>query len=327
MQAHLTRYATGVGSGAAAALIFLAAMRGAPLAVALAYLGPLPIMIATLGWGWDAGLAALFAACGFAAAASPSYAPVYGLLIAGPAWALAAFLGAPAFYGRKPADPEAPRRYPGPGAVAVLAAALFIVAGVVQLSLMWFGKGGYGGAVAALSAEIREALDTFDASGALPPDLSPDDLARAVVQFAPSTLATGATLMHLANLYLAARSVQLSHRLSRPWRDVPTGFVLPRWLAAPAAIALGLALLAPSPVGDYGLVGATALGALYAMQGLATLHALSRRAAARPFMLAALYFAFAVAAQWIAPALALLGLAESFADLRGRAARSLRTRS
>jgi hypothetical protein len=62
------------------------------------------------------------------------------------------------------------------------------------------------------------------------------------------------------------------------------------------------------------------------LQGLAALHALSRRAAARPFMLAALYFACAVAAQWVLPALALLGIAESFADLRGRAARSIKTR-
>jgi hypothetical protein len=327
MQSHLTRYATGVGSGAAAALLFLAAMRGAPLAVALAYLGPLPIMIATLGWGWDAGLAALFAACGFAAAATPTYALFYGLLVAGPAWALAAFIGAPVFYGKKSADPDAPPRYPGPGAVAVLAAALFIVAGAIQLSLMWFGKGGFGGVVAALTGELRDALDASGASRALPPEISIDDLAQAIVQFAPSTLATGATIMQLANLYLAARSVQLSQRLNRPWRDIPAGFILPRWLAGPAVVALGLALVAPSPTGDYGLIAACALGALYAMQGLAALHALSRRAAARPFMLAALYFAFAVAAQWIAPALALLGLAESFADLRGRAARSLRTRT
>jgi hypothetical protein len=323
MQNHLTRYATGVGAGAAAALLFLAAMRGASLGVALAYLGPLPIMIATLGWGWDAGLVALFAACGFVAAASSIHALVYGLLVAGPAWGLAAFLGAPAYYAKKPADPKAPRHYPGPGSVAMLAGALFALAGVIQLSLMWFGKGGYDGAAAALSDEIRDAAD---AAGALLPDMSPDDLAKAIVQYAPSALAAGATIMQLANLYLAARSVQLSQRLKRPWRDIPTGFVLPRWLAGPAAVALALAIVAPSPVGDYGLVGAAAFGALYAMQGLATLHALSRWAAARPFMLAALYFAFAVAAQWIAPALALLGFAESFADLRGRAARSLKTR-
>ena len=129
MKAHLTRYATGFGSGAAAALLFLAAMRGAPLAVALAYLGPLPIMIATLGWGLDAGLVALFAACGLAAAGAPGYGIVYGLLIAAPAWALAAFVGAPAYYIRKPEDAAALRPYPGPGAVAVLTAAIFIVAG------------------------------------------------------------------------------------------------------------------------------------------------------------------------------------------------------
>lgn len=327
MRAHLTRYATGVGSGAAAALLFLAALRGAPLGVALAYLGPMPIMIATLGWGVDAGLVALFCACGFAAALAPGYGLVYGCLVAAPAWGLAAFASAPILFWKKPADPEAPRRYPGPGAVAVLAAALFIAAGAFEHSLMWFASGGYDGAVAALAKSFREFLDANGAARALPPDVSADDLATAMVQFAPTALATGATIMQLANLYLAARSVQLSQRLSRPWRDIPTGFVLPRWLAPPAAVALALALMAPSPFDDYGLVAAGALGALYAMQGLATLHALSARSAARPFMLAALYFSCAVATQWVAPAVALLGVAESFADLRGRAARSLRPRT
>jgi len=327
MRAYLTRLAMGVGSGAAAALLFLAALRGAPLGMALAYLAPLPVMIATLGWGYDAGLVALLCGFGLATAISPGYALLYGLLFAGPAWVLAAFAACPAIYAKKPDDPAAPRRYPGPAALAILAAALFILAGVVQLSLMWFGKGGYEGAVVALSQEIRQALDESGAARALPPDMSADELAQAIVQFAPTAFSTGATLMHLANLYLAARSVQLSQRLNRPWRDIPSGYVLPRWLAAPAALGLALALVGPSPADEYGLVVAGALGALYALHGLATLHALSRRAASRPFMLAALYFACAVAAQWVAPALAVLGLAESFADLRGRAARSLRPRT
>jgi hypothetical protein len=323
MKAHLTRYGIGAGAGAAAALLFLAATRGAPLGVALAYLGPLPLMIATLGWGLDSGLVALFAACALAAAVSPAYAIVYGVLVAAPAWGLAAFTATPAFYVKKSADPEAPRAYPGPGAIGILAAALFILAGAAQLTLMYFATGGYDAAVAALAGEIRAALDASGASRALPPDVTPDQLAEAFVQFAPVALSTGATLMQLANLYLAARSVQLSHQLHRPWRDIPTGFRLPRWLGVPAAAALGLALFGPSPFDDYGLVVTGALGVLYVMQGLAALHALSRRAAARPFMLAALYFACAAAAQWVLPALALLGLAESFADLRGRAARSL----
>ena len=326
MKANLTRYGIGAGAGAAAALLFLAATRGAPLGVALAYLGPLPLMIATLGWGLDAGLVALFAACGIAAAVSPAYALVYGAMIAAPAWLLAAFVSVPAFYVRKSADPEAPRVYPGPGAVAMVAAALYILAASFQLALMYFAAGGYDAAVSELSGEIRSALDASGAARALPPDMTVDQLAEAFVQFAPVALSTGATLMQLANLYLAARSVQLSQRLNRPWREMPTGFRLPRWLALPLAAALALALFGHSPFDDFGLVVAGALGVLFVLQGLAALHALSRRAAARPFMLAALYFACAVAAQWVLPALALLGLAESFADLRGRAARSIKTR-
>ena len=327
MRFHLTRLAIGVGSGAAAATLFLAATRGASLGVALAYLGPLPVMIATLGWGYDAGLAALVVACALVAVATPSYGLVYGLLIAGPAWGLAVFAAAPKFGSKRPEDHTRPRLYPGPGAIALLAAAVFIAAGAVQLSLMWAAKGGYAGAVADLSSELRAALDSSGATRQLPADLNPDELAVAMVQIAPTALATGAMIMHLANLYLAARSVQLSQRLSRPWRDIPSGFVLPRWLSVPSAAGLAAALFAPAPYDDYGLVVTGALGALYAMQGLAALHALSRQAAARPFMLAALYFACAVAAQWVAPALALLGLAESFANLRGRAARSLKPRS
>ena len=70
-------------------------------------------MIATLGWGIDAGLAGLFCACALAAAATPDYALVYAALIAGPAWALAAFVATPVFYRKKAVDPEAPRAYPG----------------------------------------------------------------------------------------------------------------------------------------------------------------------------------------------------------------------
>ena len=326
MQDRFLRYATGAGAGIASAMLFLAATRGVSLGVALAYLGPLPIMIATLGFGLDAGLIALFFASAAGAAVAQGYALAWAALVAAPAWALAAFIAKPAFYVRKPADPQAPRVYPGPGAVAVLAAAIFTAFGWTQLSLMYFATGGYEAAVSSLAAEIRGAIDASGAARALPGDMNPDQLAEAFVQFAPIALSTGATLMQLANLYLAARTVQLSQRLPRPWRDVPTGFVLPRWLAVPAAIALGLALAAPTPFDDFGLIASGALLALYTMQGLAGLHALSRRSAARPFLLAALYFACAAAAHWVLPALALLGIAESFANLRGRAAQSLKTR-
>ena len=167
------------------------------------------------------------------------------------------------------------------GAAAMLAAALFILAGWVQLSLMYFATGGYEAAVKALAAEISAALDASDGMRALFPDMTSEQLAQVYVQFSAVALSTGATLMQLANLYLAARSVQLSQRLNRPWRDIPSGFHLPRWLAAPTVAALALALVGPSPFDDYGLVATGALGVLYTLQGLAALHALSRRAAAR----------------------------------------------
>ena len=106
--------------------------------------------------------------------------------------------------------------------------------------------------------------------------------------------------MQLANLYLAARSVQLSQRLPRPWRDIPSGFMLPRWLAAPTAVALALALGRALPARRVRAARRPARSACSTRcRGWPTLHALSRRAAARPFMLAALYFACAVAAQWV----------------------------
>ena len=49
------RFAVAVGAGCAAAFLFAVSAQTSPLAMTLAYLAPLPIMIATMGWGVDAG--------------------------------------------------------------------------------------------------------------------------------------------------------------------------------------------------------------------------------------------------------------------------------
>ena len=51
----LHRFIVAIGAGCAAALLFVVSAQSSVLAMALAYLAPLPIMIATLGWGLDAG--------------------------------------------------------------------------------------------------------------------------------------------------------------------------------------------------------------------------------------------------------------------------------
>ena len=63
------RIAMASAPGSAPALLFAVMAKGTPLATTLAYLAPLPIVIATLGWGVDMGaVAALDVACGGVAA-------------------------------------------------------------------------------------------------------------------------------------------------------------------------------------------------------------------------------------------------------------------
>ena len=51
----LHRFVVAIGAGCAAALLFIVSAQSSILAMALAYLAPLPIMIATLGWDSTAG--------------------------------------------------------------------------------------------------------------------------------------------------------------------------------------------------------------------------------------------------------------------------------
>ena len=54
----IQRFAVPVGAGAVSALLFALTIKGTPLALALAYLAPLPLMIAAFGWGALGGLVA-----------------------------------------------------------------------------------------------------------------------------------------------------------------------------------------------------------------------------------------------------------------------------
>ncbi len=105
-QAFDLRYPVAVGSGLAAALLFIAAWKQSTFgALFLAGLSPLPIIIATMGFGWRPGLgAAVVAALTFAAlvAAATTHPFVPAILLGAairglsfaifmslPAWALA----------------------------------------------------------------------------------------------------------------------------------------------------------------------------------------------------------------------------------------------
>ena len=329
----LNRIGMGIGAGLASALLFVVTVQGTALALALAYLAPLPIMIATLGWGVDAGLVALCAACAVVAGAiEPLSGMLFSLTVALPAWGLAAFAtlhGSPwrleSF--RRPPIASAPRRPsaapsagPGVGTLVVVAAGIGIAIGAGALVAMIVVYGGYQKGVETVATFLRPAIEEALGPSNLPDGFTLDDILRLVVKFSPPAIACSTTLMFAVNLYAAARSAQLSQRLTRSWPDVPTSLVLPPALGAILIVALGTWLAAPEPTSQFAALIVGGLGVVYVLQGLAVLHALSRRVRGRPALIAALYVACLVAPKWVLPAVATIGLIESVASLRARAA-------
>ena len=91
-------------------------------------------------------------------------------------------------------------------------------------------------------------------------------------------------------------------------------------------VAVGAAIALPEPIDQFAWVFAGPLGAAYALQGLAVLHALSRGLPLRPLLIVALYFCCAVRAGWTLPLIALVGLVDSAVNLRARAAAARRSK-
>ena len=326
------RFAVSIGAGCAAAFLFAVSAQTSPLAMLLAYLAPLPVMIATMGWGVDAGaVAAATSVVGLTLLAdpfsSPPYAVMTGLLfaasVAAPAWLLAAFAAAPAeryLPARiRPGESHAPV-----GAIVTLASVIGMLGAAATLTALIVIYGGYAegakraaAAIAALARDAFESADRAEAQG----------FAETLVRFGPAAIAASTLLMLSVNLYAAARSTQLSHRLSRTWPDLPTALRLPWPLGVVLIVCAAGAYLLPVPASQYFSIGVGGLGAAFALQGLAVAHALSRgpkpnalTRLLRSVMLALLYFCSFALAKYTLPALAALGLVDAFARLRARAA-------
>jgi Predicted membrane protein (DUF2232) len=314
----LHRFVVAIGAGCAAALLFAVSAQSSVLAMALAYLAPLPIMIATLGWGLDAGaVAGVISVAALALLSGPLSALLFAASVAGPAWALAAFSITPIARYFRAHKPDAPV-HPSVGAVVTLAALFGIVASAAVLTTIIVVYGGYReGAREIASAVAALAADAFDGA---PDKLTARDFADELVRFGPPAIAASTLMMLCVNLYAAARSTQLSHNLPRPWPDLPKSLALPWPLGVAFLACLALAYALPSPAAQYFSTGAGGLGGALALQGLAVAHALSRGLKMRPLMLVALYACCVLRAKYTLPALAALGLLDGFLRLRSRAA-------
>ena len=315
------RVGIAAGAGIAAALLFVVTAKGTWLALLLAYLAPLPIFIVSLGWGLDAGaLAGIVAGAAVSGAIEPLSGPLFVAAIALPAWILSAVVVLPrAFLTRRAPPPDKP--WLSVGWIVVVAAAIGAAIGLAATAWLIVQHGGYAQGVEALAKELTPQLQpVFDEVLALPPGFTVEQIAALVVRLSPSASALSTLTLLSANLYVAARSVQLSHRLTRPWPDVPTSLVLPPALGALLIASLALSFLLPAPTSQIAWIGVAALGGAYLLQGLAVLHAISRGLPLRPALLAGLYLGAFITLRWSPPILVFVGLLDSLLSLRARRA-------
>ena len=207
----LHRFVVAIGAGCAAALLFVVSAQSSVLAMALAYLAPLPIMIATLGWGLDSGaIAAAISIAALAVIAEPLSALIFAASVAVPAWALAAFSVTPLARYLKRLKPDAPVQAPV-GAIVSLAALLGMLGSVAVLTTVIVLYGGY----SAGARHVAETITTLagDAFEGAPGNLTAREFADALVRFGPMAIAASTLMMLCVNLYGAARSTQLSRNL------------------------------------------------------------------------------------------------------------------
>jgi hypothetical protein len=288
----------GLGAGAAAALLFASIVSGSIPAVVLFYLSPLPILIAALGWSHWAGLVAAASASTVIAILSGTFFVAVPVIAFGAWWlGYLTLLARPAANG----GAEALEWYPV-GRLVLWAAVIGTL--VVAAAVPHFGAD-----QESLQAALRKTYERLITDRAL------IDL---LVVAVPAAAAVLSTIINLVNLWLAARIVRVSGRLSRPWPDL-AALTLP-----PAASGLLAAAIAGSFLPD--LVGvvagafAASLLMAFAVLGFAVLHAITRGLSSRGIVLAGTYAA-AFTIGWPVLAMSVLGLADIVLDIRARVAR------
>jgi hypothetical protein len=304
----------GLGAGAASALLFASVASGSVLSVLLFYLAPLPIMIAALGWShWAALLAAFAAAIGLSVFFGAFFIVAFMIGVGLPAW----WLGYLALLAR-PADddPQAMEWYPVGRLVvwAALVGALVVIAAIPNFGLD----------EETFRATLRDSFGRIlkaQSSAGMPADIGTIDRQKVLdvlVTVIPPAAAVITTLTSTVNLWLAGRVVTIAGRLRRPWPDIP-GMQFPPFAPALLAVAIAVSFL-PNLLGTLGSILSASLLMAYAILGFAVLHALTRQAAGRGFILAGSYVAVLLLF-WPILLMTLTGLADTAFDIRGRLAR------
>jgi Predicted membrane protein (DUF2232) len=304
------KYLITFGAGLAAALLCLVGQQGTLPSIAVAYLAPLPIMIATLNFGQMTGLAATAVATGTitlylairppdnwgVGLASPLvFGCIFALTQGLPAWWLARL----ARLGRSDAaarwsdeDRSAGERlltiyYPLSRILAYAALGSFAIV-ILTLGILVIDAGGYEAIIDRWAAKIAPSILEVIGTRELPAGADLQDLARFYIKLIPPVMTSTLLVLLVVNLWLGGRIVQLSNLLVRPWPDIAQELRLPRVFAPAFLVVFGLCILNGLP-GTIAGCAAAALGMGFVLEGLAVVHALSRRMRFRAAALAAVY--------------------------------------
>lgn len=319
----------GIGAGLVSALLFGVLLKATALAIVLYLLAPLPILIVGLGWSHKA---ALTAAVTGSLVLGLVIAPFLGIgflaYLALPAWWLAylALLGRPNADGTMEWYPTG-RLLAWTASTAALAfVAIAVIASpnydtfqaqlrtMTRTILTTQGQVGRGSETRADPPAAAEKPTPEQAEPA-PATADPKaEVADALAAIAPGLAAQGLALLLTFYLWAAARIVQISGRLPRPWPDLP-GTAMPRSVLAVLGGAVVLAL-APGYPGVLGIALSGALSAAFALQGLAAFHDRSRGRKSRPALLFGLYMILFVTQGVAFLALTLFGVADTALNLR-----------
>src|SRR5262245_24315352 len=316
--AMLQMLLVGLGAGAASALLVAVAPSNA-LSLLLALLAPLPILIVALGWSPAVGLVAAIGAAAMLAGVHGFPTSLEFLIgVGAPAWWLSylSLLARPAHNGAA----SSLEWYPTGRLVlwaAVISSVMVVVSLIITYGTEWQT---FQVELRKIAAEIAEIQAKAGRDPAVAERLNTKEMIDALAAALPGAVAVFATLIYCVNLWLAGRIVHVSGRLRRPWPDLPVMQLPPLALALLAACLLGV-WLPEFP----GLIAATFVASLiivFALVGLAVMHAITRGTIIRPFLLAALYISIVPLAGLPLLLASLLGIAESVLNIRARVAAS-----
>lgn len=293
------------GAGLTSSVFYLAFRWGIPSLLALTYLAPVPLVAAGLGWGFAAALvAATVAASTIFIGVDARMAALFLAVSAVPALVVCR-------YALQSRTDESTGTVEWASSGRTLGA--LTVYGVILLA---FATLYYMGAAGGLESQIRSALraffDSLQAGNTARVEFPVDQIARI---FAGVMAAFWVSITMIDSILAQS----LLARAGLALRPTPSysALVLPRWMEFALLVAL-IASFLPGTLGMFGRNAAILLATPFLLLGLAVIHTLSRRIAARLAALTAFYVLMVLLGWYLWALVVLLGLAEQWMSLRER---------